>query len=42
MVRVAEGTMQIASAEAHKHNGCAGMETLALQGVEYLVDAVHD
>ena len=38
MPRVAEGTLQVAAAEADEYGRTAGMVALALQGLEYLVD----
>jgi hypothetical protein len=41
VLRVAEGTTQIAAAEAHEDGGRTAVVALALQGMEYFVDFVH-
>ena len=41
-IGVAERTSQVAAAEAHKDGRRTRMVAFALQGIEYLVDTIHN
>lgn len=41
-IGVAERASQVATAEAHKHRRHTRVVPLSLQGIEYLVDTIHN